>query len=115
MSTRDLILFSHPLFAATFSSSLAVDQPPLHLPALTGGHAVWELDEELAKRVPVFIRNALLGQKQTKRVRAGPSSTDAVSVVSHKGKSVCLLAGGAQVASPGVSPLTSSFCFSGRD
>ncbi|XP_057562671.1 E3 ubiquitin-protein ligase TRAIP isoform X2 [Hippopotamus amphibius kiboko] len=47
--------------------------------SLGGQRCLGELDEELAGAFPVFIRNAVLGQKQTKRARAEPyRSTDAV-------------------------------------
>lgn len=70
------------------SSSLALGSPLQESQLSLGGQrCLGEPDEELASAFPVFIRNALLGQKQTKRVRAEPCrSTDAVSVVSHKGK-----------------------------
>ncbi|XP_033280269.1 E3 ubiquitin-protein ligase TRAIP isoform X2 [Orcinus orca] len=46
---------------------------------LGGQRCLGEPDEELAGAFPVFIRNAVLGQKQTKRTRAEPCrSTDAV-------------------------------------
>ncbi|KAJ8791894.1 hypothetical protein J1605_004119 [Eschrichtius robustus] len=46
---------------------------------LGGQRCLGEPDEELADAFPVFIRNAVLGQKQTKRTRAEPCrSTDAV-------------------------------------
>uniref|UniRef100_A0AC11C3E6 TRAF interacting protein n=1 Tax=Ovis aries TaxID=9940 RepID=A0AC11C3E6_SHEEP len=49
--------------------------------SLGGQRCLGEPDEELASAFPVFIRNALLGQKQTKRVRAEPCrSTDAVRI-----------------------------------
>ncbi|XP_077633286.1 E3 ubiquitin-protein ligase TRAIP-like [Crocuta crocuta] len=47
--------------------------------SLGGQHFVGEPDEELASAFPVFIRNAVLGQKQPKRATAEPRhSTDAV-------------------------------------
>ncbi|XP_022354307.1 E3 ubiquitin-protein ligase TRAIP isoform X1 [Enhydra lutris kenyoni] len=47
--------------------------------SLGGQRCVGEPDEELASAFPVFIRNAVLGQKQPKRAKAEPSrSTDAV-------------------------------------
>ncbi|XP_016005458.2 E3 ubiquitin-protein ligase TRAIP [Rousettus aegyptiacus] len=47
--------------------------------SLGGQHCVGELDEELASAFPVFIRNAVLGQKQLKKARTEPCrSTDAV-------------------------------------
>ncbi|XP_058414914.1 E3 ubiquitin-protein ligase TRAIP isoform X3 [Diceros bicornis minor] len=47
--------------------------------SLGGQRCVGEPDEELAGAFPVFIRNAVLGQKQLKRARAEPCrSTDAV-------------------------------------
>ncbi|XP_036122637.1 E3 ubiquitin-protein ligase TRAIP [Molossus molossus] len=47
--------------------------------SLGGQRCVGEPDEELAGAFPVFIRNAVLGQKQPKRARAEPCrSTDAV-------------------------------------
>lgn len=46
---------------------------------LGGQPCAGELDEELAGAFPVFIRNAVLGQKQLKKPRAEPCrSTDAV-------------------------------------
>lgn len=43
-----------------------------------------EPDEELAGAFPVFIRNAVLGQKQLKRARVEPCrNTDAVSVTAQ--------------------------------
>lgn len=46
---------------------------------LGGQHCVGEPDEEVAGAFPVFIRNAILGQKQPKRTRPEPCrSTDAV-------------------------------------
>ncbi|XP_057411073.1 E3 ubiquitin-protein ligase TRAIP isoform X2 [Balaenoptera acutorostrata] len=46
---------------------------------LGGQRCLGEPDEELADAFPVFIRNAVLGQKQTKRTRVEPCrSTDAV-------------------------------------
>ncbi|XP_039693729.1 E3 ubiquitin-protein ligase TRAIP isoform X1 [Pteropus medius] len=46
---------------------------------LGGQPCAGELDEELAGAFPVFIRNAVLGQKQLKKARAEPCrSTDAV-------------------------------------
>lgn len=55
--------------------------------SLGGQHCVGELDEELASAFPVFIRNAVLGQKQLKKARTEPCrSTDAVSMASHSGK-----------------------------
>lgn len=53
-----------------------------------------EPDEELASAFPVFIRNAVLGQKQPKRAKAEPRrSTDAVSMASHKWQMPALWAG----------------------
>lgn len=47
--------------------------------SLGGQHCVGEPDEELAGAFPLFIRNAVLGQKQPKRARVEPRrSTDAV-------------------------------------
>uniref|UniRef100_A0A8C3X941 E3 ubiquitin-protein ligase TRAIP n=1 Tax=Catagonus wagneri TaxID=51154 RepID=A0A8C3X941_9CETA len=47
--------------------------------SLGGQHCLGEPDEELADAFPVFIRNAVLCQKQPKRARAEPCrSTDAV-------------------------------------
>lgn len=47
--------------------------------SLGGQRCLGEPDEELADAFPVFIRNAVLGQKQPKRARAEPCrSTDAV-------------------------------------
>ncbi|KAB1263942.1 E3 ubiquitin-protein ligase TRAIP [Camelus dromedarius] len=47
--------------------------------SLGGQRCLGEPDEELAGAFPVFIRNAVLGQKQPKRARAEPCrSTDAV-------------------------------------
>ncbi|XP_034514234.1 E3 ubiquitin-protein ligase TRAIP isoform X1 [Ailuropoda melanoleuca] len=47
--------------------------------SLGGQRCVGEPDEELASAFPVFIRNAVLGQKQPKRAKAEPCrSTDAV-------------------------------------
>ncbi|XP_065789737.1 E3 ubiquitin-protein ligase TRAIP isoform X2 [Muntiacus reevesi] len=49
--------------------------------SLGGQRWLGEPDEELAGAFPVFIRNAVLGYKQTKRVRAEPChSTDAVRI-----------------------------------
>ncbi|KAB0365125.1 hypothetical protein FD754_009281 [Muntiacus muntjak] len=49
--------------------------------SLGGQRCLGEPDEELAGAFPVFIRNAVLGHKQTKRVRAEPChSTDAVRI-----------------------------------
>lgn len=65
-------------------SGVSPQEPQL---SLGGQHCVGELDEELAGAFPVFIRNAVLGQKQLKKARAEPCrSTDAVSVASHSGK-----------------------------
>ncbi|XP_042785336.1 E3 ubiquitin-protein ligase TRAIP isoform X2 [Panthera leo] len=47
--------------------------------SLGGQRCMGEPDEELASAFPVFIRNAVLGQKQPKRAKAEPRrSTDAV-------------------------------------
>lgn len=62
--------------------------------SLGGQRCVGEPDEELASAFPVFIRNAVLGQKQPKRAKAEPCrSTDAVSMASHEGQAPVLLGG----------------------
>lgn len=83
-----LILFQHtsypPCLLPSGLSSLALGSPLQESQLLLGGQrCLGEPDEELAGAFPVFIRNAVLGQKPTKRTRAEPCrSTDAVSVVS---------------------------------
>lgn len=63
------------------SSSLALGLQQEPRLSLGGQHCAGEPDEELAGAFPLFIRNAVLGQKQAKRARAEPRrSTDAVSV-----------------------------------
>lgn len=63
--------------------------PSAGVPALTGGPALsGEPDEELAKRVPRLHPECSPGPETDQRGqgRALSLSTDAVSVVSHKGK-----------------------------
>lgn len=75
------VLVLHPAQVLPPSSSLALglrQEPRL---SLGGQHCAGEPDEELAGAFPLFIRNAVLGQKPAKRARAEPGrSTDAVSV-----------------------------------
>lgn len=81
-----LVLHPRPPACAATRSSLALglrQEPRL---SLGGQHCVGEPDEELAGAFPLFIRNAVLGQKQPKRARVEPRrSTDAVSA-SHGGQ-----------------------------
>lgn len=62
--------------------------------SLGGQRCVGELDEELAGAFPLFIRNAVLGQKQPNRTTAeSRCSTDVVRVVAS-------LEGGAGSSAP---------------
>lgn len=77
-----------PPFLPSGSSSLALGSPLQESQLSLGGQrCVGEPDEELASAFPVFIRNAILKQKQPKKAKIEPCrSTDAVSMASHRGK-----------------------------
>ena len=96
-----LVLLHHsyppPPLLPSLSSSLPLGTPPPQESQLSlgGQRCMGEPDEELASAFPVFIRNAVLGQKQPKRAKAEPRrSTDAVSMASHKWQMPALWGGG---------------------
>lgn len=107
-----LVLFHHhdspPPLLPSGSSSLALGSPLQESQLSLGGQrCVGEPDEELASAFPVFIRNAVLGQKQPKRAKAEPCrSTDAVSMASHKWQVPALSGGGEVQGKPAPWPIS---------